>query len=206
MKRVVKILLLILLIVPFNVFAYSSDYKDVVAPIIGTKIDDNKINLYLFKGDGCPHCAQEEKWLKEIKTKYKDYLNVYEFEVWYNKENSNYLSEVRNALGDTKSRGVPYTVIGNSYFAGYSEAIGSRIESKIKEYVQFDEDASSNTNTDSADIPVLGKVDMKKVSIPLVAVVLGFIDGFNPCAMWILLLLINMCIMAKDKKKMKVIG
>ena len=40
MKRVVKILLLILLIVPFNVFAYSSDYKDVVAPIIGTKIDD----------------------------------------------------------------------------------------------------------------------------------------------------------------------
>ena len=47
---------------------------------------------------------------------------------------------------------------------------------------------------------------MKTVSISLVAVVLGFIDGFNPCAMWILLLLINMCIMAKDKKKMKIIG
>ena len=204
MKRVVKILLLILLIVPFNVFAYSSDYKDVVAPITGTKVDDKKINLYMFKGDGCPHCAQEEKWLKEIKTKYKDYLNIYEFEVWYNKENSNYLNEVRTALGDTKSNGVPYTVIGDSYFVGYSEAIGSRIESKIKEYIRLDENTSSST--DSADIPVLGKVDMKTVSISLVAVVLGFIDGFNPCAMWILLLLINMCIMAKDKKKMKIIG
>ena len=204
MKRVVKILLLILLIVPFNVFAYSSDYKDVVAPITDTKVDDNKINLYLFKGDGCPHCAQEEKWLKEIKTKYKDYLNIYEFEVWYNKENSNYLNEVRRVLGDTKSNGVPYTVIGDSYFVGYSEAIGSRIESKIKEYIRLDENTSSST--DSADIPVLGKVDMKTVSISLVAVVLGFIDGFNPCAMWILLLLINMCIMAKDKKKMKIIG
>lgn len=204
MKRVVKILLLILLIVPFNVFAYSSDYKDVVAPITDTKVDDNKINLYLFRGDGCPHCAQEEKWLKEIKTKYKDYLNIYEFEVWYNKENSNYLNEVRSVLGDTKSNGVPYTVIGNSYFVGYSEAIGSRIESKIKEYIRLDENTSSST--DSADIPVLGKVDMKTVSISLVAVVLGFIDGFNPCAMWILLLLINMCIMAKDKKKMKIIG
>lgn len=204
MKRVVKILLLILLIVPFNVFAYSSDYNDVVAPITGTKVDDKKINLYMFKGDGCPHCAQEEKWLKEIKTKYKDYLNIYEFEVWYNKENSNYLNEVRSVLGDTKSNGVPYTVIGDSYFVGYSEAIGSRIESKIKEYIRLDENTSSST--DSADIPVLGKVDMKTVSIPLVAVVLGFIDGFNPCAMWILLLLINMCIMAKDKKKMKVIG
>ena len=65
MKRVVKILLLILLIVPFNVFAYSSDYNDVVAPITDTKVDDNKINLYLFKGDGCPHCAQEEEFLEE---------------------------------------------------------------------------------------------------------------------------------------------
>ena len=204
MKRVVKILLLILLIVPFNVFAYSSDYNDVVAPITGTKVDDNKINLYLFKGDGCPHCAQEEKWLKEITDEYGDYLNIYEFEVWYNEENSNYLNEVRSVLGDTKSNGVPYTVIGDSYFVGYSEAIGSRIESKIKEYIRLDENTSSST--DSADIPVLGKVDMKTVSISLVAVVLGFIDGFNPCAMWILLLLINMCIMAKDKKKMKIIG
>lgn len=204
MKRVVKILLLILLIVPFNVFAYSSDYKDVVAPITGTKVDDKKINLYMFKGDGCPHCAQEEKWLKEITDEYGDYLNIYEFEVWYNEENSNYLNEVRSVLGDTKSNGVPYTVIGDSYFVGYSEAIGSRIESKIKEYIRLDENTSSST--DSADIPVLGKVDMKTVSISLVAVVLGFIDGFNPCAMWILLLLINMCIMAKDKKKMKIIG
>lgn len=204
MKIVVKILLLILLIVPFNVFAYSSDYNDAVAPITGTKVDDNKINLYLFKGDGCPHCAQEEKWLKEIANEYGDYLNIYEFEVWYNEENSNYLNEVRSVLGDTKSNGVPYTVIGDSYFVGYSEAIGSRIESKIKEYIRLDENTSSST--DSADIPVLGKVDMKTVSISLVAVVLGFIDGFNPCAMWILLLLINMCIMAKDKKKMKIIG
>lgn len=204
MKRVVKILLLILLIVPFNVFAYSSDYNDVVAPITGIKVDNKKINLYMFKGYGCPHCAQEEKWLKEIANEYGDYLNIYEFEVWYNEENSNYLNEVRSVLGDTKSNGVPYTVIGDSYFVGYSEAIGSRIESKIKEYIKLDENTSSST--DSADIPVLGNVDMKTVSIPLVAVVLGFIDGFNPCAMWILLLLINMCIMAKDKKKMKIIG
>mgnify|MGYP004570583001 FL=1 len=204
MKRVVKILLLILLIVPFNVFAYSSEYTDVVAPITGTKVDNKKINLYMFKGDGCPHCAQEEKWLKEIANEYGDYLNIYEFEVWYNEENSNYLNEVRSVLGDTKSNGVPYTVIGDSYFVGYSEAIGSRIESKIKEYIKLDENTSSST--DSANIPVLGNVDMKTVSIPLVAVVLGFIDGFNPCAMWILLLLINMCIMAKDKKKMKIIG
>ena len=39
----------------------------------------------------------------------------------------------------------------------------------------------------------------------LIAIILGFIDGFNPCAMWILLLLINMCISIKDKKKMLIV-
>ena len=47
---------------------------------------------------------------------------------------------------------------------------------------------------------------MKKVSIPLVAVILGFIDGFNPCAMWILLFLINMLFGMKNKKKAWILG
>ena len=47
---------------------------------------------------------------------------------------------------------------------------------------------------------------MKSISIPVVAIILGTIDGFNPCAMWILLLLINICITMKDKKKMKIVG
>lgn len=55
-------------------------------------------------------------------------------------------------------------------------------------------------------IPILGEIDMKKVSIPLVAVILGFLDGFNPCAMWILLFLINMLFTMKDRKRMWILG
>ena len=39
------------------------------------------------------------------------------------------------------------------------------------------------------DVPVLGKINAKTVSIPLLATVLGLVDGFNPCAMWILIFL-----------------
>ena len=47
---------------------------------------------------------------------------------------------------------------------------------------------------------------MKKVSIPIVAIILGFLDGFNPCAMWILLFLISMLFNMKNRKRMWILG
>ena len=100
----------------------------------------------------------------------------------------------------SKTTGVPFTVVGKYYYIGFSETTASNIENKIKEYAELD------NNPNHVKIPLLGEINMKTVSIPLVAVVLGFIDGFNPCAMWILLFLINMFIGQKDKKKSWILG
>lgn len=56
------------------------------------------------------------------------------------------------------------------------------------------------------NIPLLGEVDAKTVSLPIVASVIGLVDGFNPCAMWILVFLISMLFTMKDKKKMWILG
>ena len=56
------------------------------------------------------------------------------------------------------------------------------------------------------EVPVLGKIRAKEVSLPLLAVVLGLVDGFNPCAMWILVFLISMLFGMKDRKKMWILG
>ena len=56
------------------------------------------------------------------------------------------------------------------------------------------------------EVPILGKIQAKEVSLPLLALVLGLVDGFNPCAMWILVFLISMLIGMKDRKKMWILG
>lgn len=201
MKNKLKLLLLLLVLIPFNIFAISKDYKDVVYNITNEKVDKDKINLYFFRMDGCPHCAEEEKWLENIKDKYGDYLNIYDYEIKNSNKNREYYYNVKKVLNDEITKSVPYTVIGETYFVGFSETVSEQIENKIKELI--DENVKSSNDV---KIPLLGKVNMKKVSIPLVATILGAVDGFNPCAMWILLLLINMCISIKDKKKMKVVG
>ena len=59
---------------------------------------------------------------------------------------------------------------------------------------------------DTVDIPLLGKVDPKSVSLPILSVVMGLVDGFNPCAMWVLIFLISMLLNMKDKKRMWFLG
>lgn len=55
-------------------------------------------------------------------------------------------------------------------------------------------------------IPIFGEVDLKSLSLPIVAVTFGIVDGFNPCAMWVLLFLISMLLGMKDRKRMWIIG
>lgn len=190
-----------LVFIPINTFAISTDYKDVVYDITGYEKSEDKVVLYLFHGEECPHCNSERKWLKTIENKY-DNLEIVYYEVWHSDENSLYLQEVFNKLEVTKNS-IPFTVIGEKYFIGFSDSVKIKIEDTIKYYLEIYEE---NQNEEKVYIPLLKDIDPKNVSITLVAIVLGFIDGFNPCAMWVLLFLINMLIHLKDKKKRLFLG
>lgn len=57
------------------------------------------------------------------------------------------------------------------------------------------------------NIPIINKkINLKSFSLPIVSIIMGAIDGFNPCAMWILLFLISMLITMKNKKKRWILG
>ena len=114
--------------------------------------------------------------------------------------------EAKKIMGDQENVSVPYLVIGNESFIGYSDSTGEKIELTLKNYLEIISDEEYLVNKNKENIPLLGDVDIKDVSIGLVAIVLGFIDGFNPCVMWVLLFLINMLIGMNDRKKMLIIG
>lgn len=198
MKRIIKLILFLLLIIPTSTLALSKDYNDYVGKYYNIK-NDEKVNIYLFYSKICPHCQKEEKYFETLKEKYQDKINIYTYEVTENKTNNEIMKSLKKELKEN-SQGVPFTIIGSKTFLGYDESLNERIENTIESYLD------ENTKTDNTyTIPILGKIEAKNASIILIAIILGFIDGFNPCAMWILLLLINMCISIKDKKKMLIV-
>ena len=203
MKYIKKILLLLLFIlIPFNTFALSEDYTDKVSEIVGKDVEDGKVNIYFFHKTSCPHCKKEGKLLDSLEEKYEN-VNVYRFEVSGNSQNAKYLDEVKKLFDET-SGGVPYTVIGTETFLGYNSYVGEKFEKTIQNYLGIKKETEQEKAT--FNLPILGKTEAKEVSIPFVAILLGVIDGFNPCAMWVLLFLINMFIDMKDKKKMFILG
>ena len=198
MKKIIKFILFLLLIIPTSTLALSKDYNDYVGKYYNIK-NDEKVNIYLFYSKICTHCQKEEKYFETLKEKYQDKINIYTYEVTENKTNNEIMKSLKKELKEN-SQGVPFTIIGSKTFLGYDESLNERIENTIESYLD------ENTKTDNTyTIPILGKIEAKNASIILIAIILGFIDGFNPCAMWILLLLINMCISIKDKKKMLIV-
>lgn len=55
-------------------------------------------------------------------------------------------------------------------------------------------------------LPFLGETDIHKLSLPILAVLMGVLDGFNPCALWVLLFLISLLLGMENKKRMWVLG
>lgn len=199
-KKILWIMLIVLCVFPMHVFAIEETYNDKVAPITETKMENDKINLYFFKSNTCIVCKKEEEFLELVKEKYQDYVTVYTFETTDDEKNAEYLSKVKEAFGSNQTKTVPFTVIGEKHFDGFSTPIKAEIEDAIKEYIEIGE------YSNKIEVPFLGKVDKTDVSIPLVAVIFGYIDGFNPCAMWILLFLINLLFTLENKKKSWILG
>ena len=194
--------------------------------------DANDVNIYFFWGEGCPHCEKAKPFLESLEEKYED-VELYDFEVWGNSENRKLLMEFGGRL-DANASGVPFIVVGETYVSGWmSESVtGKQIEEAIqcaqskncqdvgKKLLVSDENPKEQNNVQrevdekeasspipqTIEAPILGEIDTKNLSLPLFTIVLGALDGFNPCAMWALLFLISLLLGMKDKKRMWILG
>lgn len=209
MKKIIKFLAFIFLIIavfmPMNI-----------------KAETNQVNLYLFYGRECLHCEDLLEVLEDIKVDYPN-LKVYKYEVWHNSNNVKLWRKVEEKLKQPAT-GVPYTVIGNKVYTGYlagdtdQKIINqikyystNKLNDKVASILDINKETTpkieSQKNPENEfNLPVIGKVDAKSVSLPIIAIIIGILDGFNPCAMWILLFLLSMLMGMKDKKRMWLLG
>lgn len=182
---------------------------------------EEKVRLYLFYNYDCPHCAEEKVYLSELEESYEN-LEVIKYEIKKDETNREILNGFLETV-DWEVAGVPFTVIGSNYFVGYNDDIGTKIRCAINHYsnnehrdlvgeylgeVEVREDLVDDFDPNSCkfNIPIIGEVNPKNISLPLVSIVIGLVDGFNPCAMWVLIFLISLMIGMKNRKRMWCLG
>lgn len=198
---------------------------------------ESVVNLYLFYGEGCPHCKQEIEYLKKLKAQYGEKIKIMIFEIYFSSQNANLFQLIGNELGMSVA-GVPLLFVEDQAIVGYGSdsstgvkiqqtidnCIKTNCESQVDELVKnsdasariievsqpssaSDTDHSALTENDfQLDVPILGQVDLRSLSLPALTILLAAMDGFNPCAMWILIFLITMLINLEDKRRLFILG
>ncbi len=161
MKKYITFLLLILLM-PSFVLAASYESKTLSEAIKDEEIkndlgdyDDNeeKPAIYLFRGKGCSHCYEFLEYASSDLVKEKgNKFRLVTYEVWNNEANAELMQKVSDYFKDDAS-GVPYIVIGDKTFNGYSESMNKEIEEAI-----------DKLNESEEKFDVLTKIDMKSSS------------------------------------------
>ena len=154
-------LLLVMLFIPVITNVFADDVE------VTEETTKEKINFYLFRGEGCPHCAEAEEWLDTLAEdeEFSNYYNLVDYEVWYDEENEELMEKVGKKL-NTDVSGVPFIVIGEHYFSGFASSMVDEIKEAIVEeynnenYVDIvrevlDENLSSANEKKNIVIPVI---------------------------------------------------
>ncbi len=188
-----------------------------ISPFFTLVKAENQIDIHFFHSDYCEHCQDMEEFLQGLELEY-DNINIIYYEV--NDIDNYYLFKQVLTVFDADSL-IPTVIIGGIYFVGFNDQVQIDIEKTIERYSDSDfvdivdkiqsgeEILITDFDTlirDTIKLPFIGVVEIKSMSLFLAAVVLGFVDGFNPCAMWVLIFLISMLVNMRNKKRMWAIG
>jgi thiol-disulfide isomerase/thioredoxin len=196
----------------FALFFFAIFLVTMLIPVFA---QEENVTAYFFYGKYCPHCAKEKVFLESLESKYPQ-LEVKKYEASYNKENAELFKKLAESCGITSSY-VPTLFIGDfDPIVGYlnDETTGKQIEGYI-EYCLSEgcidpidkacEEPSQN-QTQIVQLPLFGEIDVSQTGLLTFTIMIGFLDGFNPCAMWVLVFLLSMLLTAGSRKRILIIG
>jgi hypothetical protein len=167
----------------------------------GTSSTGEGYEVYFFYLPGCSHCELQEPFNEKLQSEYPS-INITREDA-STPEGSALLSEMLEERGMEVELGFPVTIFGNQVFSWESdETTGKAIEKALKRCLAGNcPPPTGQEPRDTIVLPLIGEIDPSAYSLPALAAILGLVDGFNPCAMWVLVYLISLVAILRDRKR-----
>jgi glutaredoxin len=181
----------------------------------------------VFVREGCPHCAKAEQFLEGLARERPD-LDIVIRDVLAEPAALQRLQEIAGQQAGGNAR-VPAFFVGGQLIFGYSEeastdkmiraALQGRTAAPAASAAEGLSCALQEESTCKAeqalDEPPPGafevsfagrQVSLDDVGLPVFTIVMGLLDGLNPCSMWVLILMISLLATLNDRKRMLAIA
>ncbi len=214
--------LLVLMIVTSSLLSRSTPVN------AQTETPEKSLVIYLFWGEGCPHCAKAKPYFEDLAQTYPE-IELKSYEIYYDELNQKLFLDMAEHYG-IEQIAVPTIFIGPYVLQGYSEERNADIESTVKYCLQngcadaglflielnptpTENDPAAAIPTTVAPtastelkIPLFGKVQLESKSTFISTVLIALVDGFNPCSLWVLTMLLAITLHTGSRKKVFLIG
>jgi hypothetical protein len=156
------------------------------------------VDLEVFTREGCPRCAAAAPFLEDLQRE-RPGLRIRWHDVEKEPSALARLEELVATHG-VQVVGVPAFYLRGELLIGYrsAETTGAQIKALL--------DRSLRSEAETIDAPFFGPLSVRALGLPLFTFVVGLLDGFNPCAMWVLLFLLSLLVNLHDRVKMLIIG
>ena len=155
--------------------------------------------LHVYVREGCPHCAEAKRFLAGL-AESRPELRVVLREVDRDPAARDALVAISEAVGAWPP-GVPTFVFGARVLVGFDDA-----EHVGADLVRLLDEAAPRAPPDTVESSLFGTLKASEIGLPLFTLALGLLDGFNPCAMWVLLFLLSLLVRLKDRRRMAMVA
>jgi cytochrome c biogenesis protein CcdA/thiol-disulfide isomerase/thioredoxin len=171
------------------------------------------LDLYQFWGEGCPYCEEQIEFLRSLQLQYPS-LTVHSLEIWRESAHRDLFRRMAEGHG-VVAGSVPTIFVGGSVFIGDGRRVRLQIEAVIQECVRsgcpdpltgLEPDARRPDDVSWLDLPFLGSLDLAFQPLFLSTVLIALVDGFNPCSLWVLTVLLALVIHSGSRGRIALVG
>lgn len=175
-----------------------------------------QVVIELFSRHGCPRCEEAQQFLAELKTRLSG-VAVVVHDVGADAGARRRLEALATEK-DARAIGVPAFLIRGTLIVGWRDAgtTGRALEAAVSGGQPGEAPGPTcaapttaceqEADADTVTLPLVGRLNARRMGLPLFTVVLGMIDGTNPCAMWVLLYLLAILVNLRSRVKMLAIA
>lgn len=156
--------------------------------------------LEVFVREGCPHCGAAKAYLPAFAATRPWLRIVYRHIDADPDARADLIRHSRNA--GLWPPGVPTFVFKGRAMVGFESAertgpeLAALLEGRTGEPVP----------AQGIQTSLFGTLSVSRMGLPLFTLAVGLLDGFNPCAMWVLLFLLSMLVHVRDRRRMAVVA
>ncbi len=176
----------------------------------------NEVCLHFFYQEDCDQCRNVESLLADLEKEYQ--INISRYNVDQDKELYQQFKETYGLAGAAH----PIIFIGERYLIGESgikdylerEILlcqDQRCQCPVEEIQAYTPALPKKGDADpekeyQVNVPILGEVNISEMSLPVMTGLISFVDGFNPCSLWLITFLLGIVIHTGSRKKIVLVG